>query len=394
VGAKRQKVLFLPSWYPTSANPVNGIFVKKHAEAAARFCDIAVLYIKNYSNSNLSKFSIQHRVENGIITLRVGFKTSSLPVVGRLLNLARRLKAIGMGLAKIYQLWGKPDIAHLQIAWPAGIIALYLNFVYGLPYILTEHWSGYTASSADFKKSSLLMKLATKIIFRKAKILTAVSRFLANSIRAHNLPYAKLVTVPNVVNIPSKERPKPKTAGAMRILTVSMLYDRSKNISGLLKALAETVQKRPDIRLDILGDGKDRTSLTSLAKDLGLLDKNVFFQGYVPNNELANYFMNAHFFVLNSNYETFSVATIEALAHGLPVVVTKCGGPEEFVTNTVGVLVNRKDRQSLVDGLGFMLENWHKYNPADLRDYVKLRFSPEAVGRQFYRIYEDLLKEN
>lgn len=54
-------------------------------------------------------------------------------------------------------------------------------------------------------------------------------------------------------------------------------------------------------------------------------------------NEVAGFFCECDFFVLNSNFETFSVVTAEALAYGKPVIATRCGGPEEFVNKIMGI---------------------------------------------------------
>ncbi len=48
--------------------------------------------------------------------------------------------------------------------------------------------------------------------------------------------------------------------------------------------------------------------------------------------------------ITNSNYETFSVATAEALVCGVPVIATRCGGPEDFVTEDCGILIEPRNR--------------------------------------------------
>jgi len=391
--SKGYKVLFLPSWYPVPQNPLAGIFIKKHAQAASAFADVTVLYVKMHSDQKLPRHHLQSEVEDGVLTVRVCCRTSSFPILKRFVNLIRYLRGVRIGLKALRKDWGRPQLVHVQVAWPAGLAALLLNLVSKIPYILTEHWSGYTTSSADFKAGGTLMRLAARIIFRRARTVTAVSRYLAAAIYAHDLPQNKVVIVPNVVGIPSKVKSRPKTTRVVRVLSVSMLHDRSKNISGLLKAFAELARRHSHVYLHLVGDGKDRAELTNLARRLGVLDKSVFFEGYVPNDEICHWLAKAHYFVLNSNYETFSVVTAEAIAHGVPVVVTKCGGPEEFVSEEIGVLVERGNQHNLLEGLRFMTKNWSRYNPAKLRGYAKIRFSPEVVGRQLYEIYRNILAD-
>ena len=357
----------------------------------ARFCDVAVLYVETHSERKRPRYHLQSEVEDDIITMRVHCRTSSFPILKRFVNLIRYFRGVRIGLKALQKDWGSPQLVHVQVAWPAGLAALLLNLISRIPYILTEHWSGYTAHSADFKAGGAFMKLAARIIFRRARTVTAVSRYLADAIQTYGLPQDKVVVVPNVVDVLSKARLRQKTTKVVRALSVSMLYDRSKNISGLLKAFAELARSYPHVHLHLVGDGKDRAELTNLARRLGVLDKSVFFEGYVPNSELHKWFSKTNFFVLNSNYETFSMVTAEAIAHGVPVVVTKCGGPEEFVNKTVGILVERNDKQSLVEGIEYMIKNWRKYDPTKLYTYAKARFSTEIVGRQFYEIYKNIL---
>ena len=185
--------------------------------------------------------------------------------------------------------------------------------------------------------------------------------------------------------------PVRKDRPPLRIITISMLNDRQKNVSGLLKAFLDLEENHPDIELHILGDGEDKERLVDLASDLGMLNRSVFFHGYVPNEEIHRYFRNSHFFVLNSDFETFSVATAESLAHGVPVVVTRSGGPEEYVSGELGILVDRRDVEGLVRGLEFMVENWSEFDPQVLRTSVMDRFGEEKVGRQFLELYRSLL---
>lgn len=388
---KGYKVLCLPSWYPTRDNPVSGIFVKKHAEAVARFCDVAVLYVKTHSERKRPRYHLQSEVEDDIITMRVRCRTSSFPILKRFVNLIRYFRGVRIGLKALRKDWGNPQLVHVQVAWPAGLAALLLNLISRIPYIITEHWTGYIEYSDLFSKSSVILKSLTRVIFKKAAGCTAVSQYLLNSLKQNDFLRHQGFNVPNVVCLPGESFNFRKKPRRIRILTISLLNDKQKNVSGLIEAFGEVVKKYPDARLDIIGDGADREPVTDLAANLGLLDKNVFFQGYVPNCELYKWFARANFFVLNSNYETFSVATAEAIAHGVPVVVTKCGAPEEFVNKTVGILVERNDKQSLVEGIEYMIKNWRKYDPTKLYAYAKARFSTEIVGRQFYEIYKNIL---
>ena len=81
---------------------------------------------------------------------------------------------------------------------------------------------------------------------------------------------------------------------------------------------------------------------------------------------------------------------VEALASGTPVLATRCGGPEEFVTKDVGLLVSPGDPKTLCEGLDYMLDNLHRYSRRRISEYAIERFSAEHVGAQLHRVYESL----
>ena len=67
----KTKILFLASWYPSKNSPVEGIFVQKHAEAAALFSDISVLYLTLYTGLNGKIIEVAPIYENNVYTVRV-----------------------------------------------------------------------------------------------------------------------------------------------------------------------------------------------------------------------------------------------------------------------------------------------------------------------------------
>jgi len=79
---------------------------------------------------------------------------------------------------------------------------------------------------------------------------------------------------------------------------------------------------------------------------------------------------------------------VEALASGKPVVVTRCGGPEDFVTDETGMLVPVDDDQALADAIGKVCGNLGKYSPARISQFAAKRFGFDAVVSQLTEVYE------
>ncbi len=96
-------------------------------------------------------------------------------------------------------------------------------------------------------------------------------------------------------------------------------------------------------------------------------------------------------FVLPSYFETFGVVLIEAMATALPVIATKCGGPEDFVTPEVGYLVNPGDIQELAKAMIVMYTNSSSFESAEISKIVKDKFSYSAVETRLIQIYNKVL---
>lgn len=171
-----------------------------------------------------------------------------------------------------------------------------------------------------------------------------------------------------------------------RIALVALLDDRAKNVSGLLRSTAMLRQLRDDFELHIYGDGPDRESLESAAAELAL-ESVVFFHGLVPPETVREALLTCSFSVNSSNYETFCVALAESLACGKPVVCTRSGGPSEYVTRDVGILVPVGDESGLCSAMNQMLNSLHQYRDADLRSYARMLFGEAAVTDAFDAVY-------
>lgn len=96
------------------------------------------------------------------------------------------------------------------------------------------------------------------------------------------------------------------------------------------------------------------------------------------------------FFVLPSLFETFGVTLIEAMACGKPVIASDIGGPKEIVTEKVGKLVPPGDSETLAEAVDYMLDHYREYDPEKIVQYVRQRYSYQAVGKECDRVYRSV----
>ncbi len=389
---KKINVLFLPRWYPNKYDTLFGLFIKRYAEAVSQFCNVSVLFV--LPDTKAAKYyDVDVSDEKQILTVRVYYKQTSLkiPLISLIIKAFRfyRSNYIGFKIIKEY-FEGKPDLIHVHVLTRLGLIALALKYFEKIPYLITEHWSRYLPNNNTYK--GFFRKIITKLILRNAGAVTAVSEKLKNAMLDNKLDNKHFYVIPNVVDFVDNKELTPISDNTI-ILTVSDLVDNVKNISGVIKAVYEVKKKFRNIEYHLIGDGKDRKYLEKLADNLGLLNTTVFFHGKHSNEYVYNFMGNIDFLITNSNSETFSVATAEALANAKPVIVTRCGGPEFFVNKKNGILIQPNNQKQLQDAIITMISNHNKYDKKYLVESVKSIFSSNIVGKQFYDVYKDVLEK-
>lgn len=177
------------------------------------------------------------------------------------------------------------------------------------------------------------------------------------------------------------------------ILCVARFSDARKNVRLLLEAYAHLASRQallPDLYL--VGEPPLISALQWVGA-LGITDR-VHFLGLKHGPELAELYGNAQFFVLSSDEEGLGIVILEAMASGLPVVSTRCGGPETVVVEgKTGFLTPVGDAQALADAMKRLVEDaelrWRMGQAG--RQVVEERFSLEAAGRVFLEKYEEFL---
>ncbi|HRS66531.1 MAG TPA: glycosyltransferase, partial [Spirochaetia bacterium] len=166
--------------------------------------------------------------------------------------------------------------------------------------------------------------------------------------------------------------------------------DINKNQNTLLEAFAEQFKNNKNIKLIIVGNGPLKNYLIDKSKQLNVEEQVIFF-GSATREQVKLLYNSSDAFVLSSKYETFGVVLIEALSCGLPVIATKCGGPESIITNeNVGELV-AIDKEQIGKAMLKVYKNYQKYDREYIRKYAIDNFSNSVVVGKLIKIYEDVI---
>lgn len=347
-------------------DPQNGVFVRKHAQAVALNHDVTVLHAQPAQE----QWKTEVREEANFREI-----VSYYPSTNKLSNALKFLKehkqlelTAGINIKDF-------DIVHANILTRAGYIAQQYKKDHGIPYILTEHWSGFV--TGQYNQLPGWQKKINKSVTRDAAALTCVSNFLLNHMKSE-LPHPNYQVIPNVVDIATQT---PTTAKPNTLLTVCDLEDDKKNISGIIDAIASL----PEVELNIIGDGSDRKMLEAKTADLNL-QKRVTFLGRLPNEEVLKHYTTATAVIINSNVETFSVVALEAIAANKPLICTRCGGPEEIAAHSSTLFVDKNDVGVLTSAISKVLEEPSAFQHDNAHQILE-RYSPATVSLQFSELY-------
>jgi glycosyltransferase involved in cell wall biosynthesis len=270
--------------------------------------------------------------------------------------------------------YGLPDLIHGHDPLWGGWIANMLARKSGRVSILTVHTSAFARDIASPREREL-----AGLVFNQADVVSAVSQSLAASLRVQ-FGIDEPAVLPNVVDEDFLKRLRaPRRAQPFVYFSAGSLDD-NKNHALLLEAFAHCARGTA-ATLRIAGDGPRRNTLAAQARALGV-ESQVSFLGWVGKAGMLRELSEADCFVLSSRYETFGVVLIEALASGVPVVATRCGGPEDVVTAECGLIVEPENVAALAAAMQRIRDSHEAYNPESLKRNAARRFGPAAYVAQ------------
>ncbi len=376
-------ILYLARWYPHKFDNMYGLFVKRHAEAAAIKHQISVFYVHA-----CDQLETKHQIEikKGFINeYYYYFRKSKTGVefIDAILNNWKLIKGNFVLRRKI----SKPDLIHVHILTRLGVIAYFFNKWSNIPYVITEHWSRYLEGNRGY--TGFVRKYLTRLVTSNASALTTVTMNLKEAMEKHKIKNDHHHIIYNVVDtkvfFPASKMPKPD--GIKKLVHVSCFDDEPKNISGLIQCLKEICDERDDVTVEMIGTGRDFDKLVDQAKGLGLYGTKMTFTGLLEGRELGDHIRSADILMLFSNYENMPVVINEAFCCGIPVIATDVGGISEIVNRSNGKLVPKGNKIEFVDQLNYMLDHLERYDQKEISKKASDMFTAVAISEKLDEIY-------
>ena len=394
------KSLFITPWYPTKYDAMSGLFVFRHAEAVlSQDIDVHVLYICYHPD--VKKHYVEHIHSHGVKQTFFYYPDKK--------NSITEIKHLFKAWRYWHSHYGLPDIIHLNVLTKQIILPLYIKKRYNIPFVLTEHWTGYLPENGAFYRNKL--KEFHKKAITKASMVMPVSDLLADAMKkalSNNL--RDITVIPNVVNdlfysLSKNEYSKtthPKNKEKFVFLHVSCFNNEAKNTVGIVEATEQLLAIRDDFKVKMVGTGPDFELTKAAANIKGLTNRGIIeFTGELLTEQVAIEMTEADAFILFSNYETAAVVLQEASVMELPIISTAVGiapmilhpitkTENDIKISSQGILVPQKDTNTLCYAMNYMIDHINNFSTRD-NSNTKNEYTYESIGEKISAVYKQTI---
>jgi len=389
---RRLRLLVLSWNYPTPAAPQRGLWAQRMCDAAARQADVTVLVPTPWVPA-LLPFEALARFRRVPRRERRGAVDRHFPRVPGSIEYFTHGFDARLALPNVLALAGRLhkerpfDLIHAHFIFPDGVVASRIGKELRVPVMTSEHsfWTPWLSDQAR-------VRAQVDAALTGIQLIAPVSDFLRKNVAEYLGGRVETVVLPNVVD-DTVFFPAPRARDANELLYVGLIR-RFKRVDVLLRAVALVRRTIPDLHLKILSAdafrayARDRREIHELIASLGLDSAVEIVNGSDPP-AVAEAMRRCAFVVVSSTRrETFCSVAAEALACGTPLVLTRCGGPEEFVTAADGVMVEPDDPAALAEGILKAMRERAGFDSGGIRSRIIARFGRNAWCDRAMAIYE------
>lgn len=383
-------VLILPSYYPSLAKPVTGIFVEKQAQALHKAGHKVGVLVTPRVNVTLERARgmgagtvrattrESYFTEFPVYRMHWGWFPRVFPPLLTLI-----LRDAGKRAFDLYcREQGKPDVIHAHNIFYGAYLATYLGALYDIPVVLTEHSSSFLEGLVIFPGQAQIVAETLRKL--SARLVVGSSLIAPLHSYAPEVPIEVLGNVIDTNFFTPDDRVLPETPFVFTV--IAQLKERRKGFEILIDSFQKAFGGRDDVVLNIRGEGPLQAEIEAHIARVGI-EKQVRFLGYMNMDGLRDLIRSSHAIVCSSHVETFAVSVAEGMACGKPVVATRSGGPEDYVTEESGILIQPGDADALAAAMQQLRANYAQYDPEKVRAVCVNSFSEAALVRRLEAVY-------
>ena len=286
-------------------------------------------------------------------------------------------------LAPLRRLMKDADLVHLHFPLPLGISIVLMRLLVKRPLVVTVH------GNADVYELPRAMEPVTRAVLQRADAVVSVSRDLGDYLQ-QEMKVSNVTVIPNGVDV-ALFRPSPSSHPTLTLFSISRLVPR-KNVHVLIAAVERLVSEGASLSLIVAGTGPEEARIRDLAERSSGA---VRFVGFIDEERKRSLLGETDVFVQLSTREGLSIATLEALASGVPCLVSNLPGVREPIDagETGWYVDDPEDVDSVVTALKRALADRSRLDDMKrrCRDVAVERYSLEAMCDGYWSVFTSLV---
>jgi len=380
--AKTVHVLTLTPFYPSRNDDASGCFVAEPLAATAKAGVVNTIFaVQPFYRERLRADSTAPAQWLRYFSLPGGL---GLPLAGAFLF------ARIVGRVRELQRLRRIDLVHAHAPLPCGHAAMLLNAELGLPYVVSVH--GLDAFSTEQVKGRAgeWCRRISQRVYHSSRRVICISERVREQVLEGLGRSCRTSVVYNGVD-PELFSPGSETSsGEPLVLSVGNLI-AIKGHDLLIRAVASLAPEFPELTLDIIGDGPERSRLQALARQLQVPDR-VHFLGRQSRHQVAAAMRRCTVFALPSRYEGLGCVYLEAMSVGKPAIGCRGQGIAEIIQHgSNGFLVGPDNEKELALALAMLLRDpvRRRNLGAAARDTILERLTLAQQAESLVRIYRE-----
>ena len=289
--------------------------------------------------------------------------------------------------------YGLPDIIHVHSSMWGGYAAALIKEKYGVPYVITEHRGRFSSHSENME--ILFKKSYTKYLnaaFSNASAIITVSDQLQEKVKTFTNGNVPIVTISNCLDTDFFSYQERLRMDDKFVFMNANSYHFAKGYDILLPAFDRVCLQHPNASLILLGEGFDNHAFVSLLNKVRCRNI-IVFAGSHNREGVREYLRKSDCFVLSSRIESQSVALLEALSCGIPVVCTEAV-PVEIVPPIVAIQCESNSVEALTIAMNQMIEKQKTFDPIEISKFAQSVCSKQVVASKIIQVYQSILTKN
>ncbi len=370
--------------FQTNNAKIGGIFQLNQAKLLSSFgakvnilnpCFVSPRYIFKNSESNriqkIKKIQIYKYYKKNILPAKIK-KSNYL--------LRKMYENISLDLFEKYiKKNGIPDICHVFDIRFGLAVGSVIKKKYKVPFIFSEYSVEIANKTLPLDKNYInkfvkpSLNICDYIALPSNKFANKFKKYLKIKKNINILPP---VIPPDLDNIKKKKKER-----LFKFIIISRL-DKNKNIKVPVQAFSKIKSKK--VKLTIIGNGPELNTLEKY-----LYDKRIKILKNLSRKQMLKELSNSNCIICSSFHETFGVGLVEAAYYGIPIISSKCEGPQDIINKKNGLLINNSEKH-FKKAIHYMLKNKNFYKQKVIKIDIEKRFGYRFYKKCYFKIFNKI----